>query len=97
MRALFLGHDLGETVAAPRWALFPGTAPLELEQAPEPLILCEPGLDRDIEEAFGHAGWRTRTMTSPDIGSAKWVRRGAHGRTLEALCDTRRQGAVWAA
>jgi gamma-glutamyltranspeptidase/glutathione hydrolase len=97
MRALLLRHDLGETVAAPRWALFPGTAPLELEQAPDPLILCEPGLDRDIVAAFGRAGWRTRAMPSADIGSAKWVGRGAHGRALEAVCDTRRQGAVWAA
>ena len=93
-RVLMRGDALGETVAAPRWALFPGTAPIELQQTADPFILCEPGLDRDIVDAFGGAGWRTRTLPIPDIGSAKWVARGAGGRTVEAVADTRRQGAV---
>jgi hypothetical protein len=45
-------------------------------------------------EAFSQAGWQTRAMSTPDIGSAKWVKRSADGRTVEAVSDTRRQGAV---
>ena len=93
-RILLRGDDLGETVAAPRWALFPGTVPLELAETPDPLILCEPGIDRSTVEAFGQAGWQTRAMSTPDIGSAKWVKRSADGCTVKAVSDTRRQGAV---
>ena len=92
-RILLRGDDLGEAVAAPRWALVPGTAPLELAETPEPFILCEPGLDRSTVEAFDRTGWQTRAMSTPDIGSAKWVKRSADGRTVEAISDTRRQGA----
>ena len=93
-RVLLRGEPLGEAAAARRWALFPGTDPAEHAETRDPLILWEPGLDRGSVQAFELAGWPTRAMPIPDIGSAKWVKRRADGRNVEAVSDTRRQGAV---
>jgi gamma-glutamyltranspeptidase/glutathione hydrolase len=94
-RVLFGDEDIAHAAGAPRWMLFPATAPSDLLDRREPEIRCEPDLDAETRRLFEAAGFRTATMPRADIGSAKWVMRGEGG-NLIAACDTRRDGAVWA-
>jgi gamma-glutamyltranspeptidase/glutathione hydrolase len=92
-RVLFGNEDIAQAAGAPRWMLFPATAPSDLLDRPEPEIRCEPDLDAETRRLFAQAGFRTAAMPRADIGSAKWVMRGEDG-GLVAACDTRRDGAV---
>jgi gamma-glutamyltranspeptidase / glutathione hydrolase len=94
-RVLFGHEDIAQAAGEPRWMLFPGTAPVDLQGGAEPEIRCEPDLDSESRRLFELAGFRTTVMPRADIGSAKWVMRAGQGELI-AACDTRRDGAVWA-
>jgi gamma-glutamyltranspeptidase len=94
-RVLFGHEDIAQAAGEPRWMLFPGTAPVDLQGGVEPEIRCEPDLDSESRRLFEQAGFRTTVMPRADIGSAKWVMREGQGQ-LTAACDTRRDGAVCA-
>jgi gamma-glutamyltranspeptidase len=71
-RVLFRNEDIAQAAGEPRWMLFPGTAPSDLQGGPEPEIRCEPDLDAESRRLFEQAGFRTTVMPRADIGSAKW-------------------------
>ncbi|MBM3649488.1 MAG: hypothetical protein FJX11_17040 [Alphaproteobacteria bacterium] len=93
-RVLDRGEDPGEAVAAPRWSVFPGTNPADLEGARTATVKCEPGLDPALGEAFRAAGFALQRETAANIGSAKLV--GRISDKLGAWADDRREGSVGA-
>lgn len=93
-RVLFQGVPLAEAVAAPRWALHPGTHPHHLAEHPEHVIQYEPGVSPAVLAAFTEEG--LAAMPVADLGSAKWVARSKAGGSLAAVTDHRRDGAVTA-
>lgn len=95
-RVLVHGESMISALAAPRWALFPGTSPLDLMASTGSVVQCEPGLPDDQRAGLGRTGRLLSDMAVPDIGSAKWVVRTRSGASVSAFADRRRDAAVWA-
>ena len=94
VRLVDLGEAPSRAVAAPRWAITPGTAPSDLAAARGDGVKCEPGLDPEIIRALSGAGFAPAYQDSANLGSAKLVGRGAGPGALAAWSDRRRDGAV---
>lgn len=94
-RVLLRGQALGEAAAAPRWMLVPDVRPDGAQSAAKPVVQIEPDLPAETRSALEAAGCDIREMRRADIGSAKWVMRERDG-SLAAVCDTRRDAAVFA-
>ena len=90
-RVLMRNEPLPAAVAAPRWDVYPGTHPHHLATRRSTVVRCEPGIGRDVREAFGGSGFPTETVS--EVGSAKWVAR-SQSNDLIAAADRRRDGAV---
>lgn len=85
-------EDAGTAVEKPRWAVFPGTIPADLASRDDRLIRCEPGLPDNVRLSLEQTGLQTENLREMSIGSAKWSFRDSDH--VEALSDTRRDGAV---
>jgi gamma-glutamyltranspeptidase/glutathione hydrolase len=90
LRVALLGETPAEAVAAPRFAVWPGTTPTDAVHGVGTVVKCEFAMPESVRRAFAEAGFAVAEDAS--IGSLKLV-----GETLEGLtawADTRREGAV---
>jgi len=92
-RLLDFGEAPEAAVAAPRWALVPGTKPKDIATQ-KPGIECEPGVPRETRDAFAAAGFPATEKASLRAGSSKIVGRGVQPGRLGAFADWRREGDV---
>ena len=93
-RLIDLAQSPAAAVAAPRWAITPGTAPFDIATASGEGVNCEPGLPQATLAALAAAGFTPALQPRANIGSAKLVGRGAEPGSLAAWADRRREGAV---
>ncbi len=90
LRVALLNETPAEAVAAPRFAVWPGTAPTDAAHGIGTVVKCEAALPEPTRAAFAEAGFAV--MEDPSIGSLKLI--GASATDLTAWADTRREGAV---
>jgi gamma-glutamyltranspeptidase/glutathione hydrolase len=83
------GQSLEEAIAAPRWALMPGTSPLDIAQQ-QPHVRIDPELDPETRRMFADRGLKIEETADHNVGSVKIVQRAENGNVLEAWCDHRR-------
>jgi gamma-glutamyltranspeptidase/glutathione hydrolase len=92
-RILDLGEAPEAAVAAPRWALVPGTKPRDIAKQ-KPGVECEPGVPREVRDAFAAAALPATEKPDLRAGSSKIVGRDAKPGRLGAFADWRREGDV---
>jgi len=90
LRVAMLGESPADAVAAPRFAVWPGTTPTDAAHGVGTVVKCEPAMPESVWRAFAEAGFAVAEDAS--IGSLKVV--GATAGNLTAWADTRREGAV---
>ena len=90
LRVALLGETPAEAVAAPRFAVWPGTTPTDAGHGVATVVKCEPAMPGRVRRAFAEAGFAVAEDAS--IGSLKLVGETPDG--LTAWADTRREGAV---
>jgi gamma-glutamyltranspeptidase/glutathione hydrolase len=90
LRVGLLNQTPAEAIAAPRFAIWPGTAQTDAVHGLGTVVNCEAALPLNIRSAFAADGFSV--TDSPPIGSLKIVGVSAAG--LTAWTDTRREGAV---
>ena len=90
LRVGLLQETPARAVAAPRFAVWPGTAQTDAAHGVGTVLKCEAALPPAVRAAFAAAGFSI--ADSPPIGSLKLV--GETDAGLTAWADTRREGAV---
>jgi gamma-glutamyltranspeptidase/glutathione hydrolase len=87
-RMIDLNQSPSQTVSAPRWAMLPGTIPLDLSEHSMPYARIDPELSSEMRKMLTEFGMRLVVSTDHNVGSAKLVGKTDHG--LGAWCDQRR-------
>jgi gamma-glutamyltranspeptidase / glutathione hydrolase len=90
LRVALLGQTPAQAVAAPRFAIWPGTAQTDAAHGMGSVVRCEAALPSGVRAGLAAAGFAVGD--GPPIGSLKLV--GDSGVGLTAWADTRREGAV---
>jgi gamma-glutamyltranspeptidase/glutathione hydrolase len=90
LRTMLLGETPSEAIAAPRFAVWPGTYPTDAAHGVGTVVKCEPTMPDAVRVAFTQAGFSVAEDAS--IGSLKLSGTDADG--LVAWADTRREAAV---
>jgi gamma-glutamyltranspeptidase/glutathione hydrolase len=90
LRVALLNETPAESIAAPRFAIWPGTAQTDATHGLGTVVKCEAAVPPGVKAAFAAAGFAV--VDGPPIGSLKLV--GASGPGLTAWADTRRKAAV---
>jgi gamma-glutamyltranspeptidase/glutathione hydrolase len=81
------GQSPEEAIAAPRWALMPGTSPVDIARQP-PHVRIDPELDQDTRRMFADQGLKLEETADHNVGTVKIVHRAENN--LGAWCDQRR-------
>lgn len=92
LRVAVLNETPADAIAAPRFAVWPGTAPTDAGHGLGTVVNCEAAMPGSVRAAFAEAGFTVSEDAA--IGSLKLV--GTHGGQLTAWADTRREAAVGA-
>jgi gamma-glutamyltranspeptidase/glutathione hydrolase len=90
LRTTLLRQTQAQAVAAPRFALWPGTAPTDAPHGVGSVVKCEPAMPDAVRRAFAASGFAVAEDAA--IGSLKLI--GAAQRGIAAWADTRREAAV---
>ena len=92
LRVGLLNETPAEAMAAPRFAIWPGTAQTDARHGLGTVVKCEAAVTPRVRAAFAAAGFAV--VDGPPIGSLKLV--GESDTGLTAWADTRREAAVTA-
>jgi gamma-glutamyltranspeptidase/glutathione hydrolase len=95
-RMIDYGKTPEQAVSAARWAVMPGTIPVELATDPDPVVRIDPELDGETREVFRDMGFQIKEVSDHTIGSAKLVGRSSCGQGVGAWCDQRRDATIFA-
>lgn len=90
LRVALLRETPAEAVAAPRFSIWPGTAPTDGAAGMGTVAKCEAAVPDSVRTALSDAGFTI--AEDPSIGSLKLV--GATAEGLAAWADTRREAGV---
>jgi gamma-glutamyltranspeptidase/glutathione hydrolase len=90
LRVAVMNETPADAIAAPRFAVWPGTAPTDAGIGLGTVLKCEAAMPGKVRAAFAKAGFTLSEDAS--IGSLKLV--GTDGAKLAAWADTRREAAV---
>jgi gamma-glutamyltranspeptidase/glutathione hydrolase len=90
LRVAMLNQTPVEAIAAPRFAIWPGTAQTDAAHGLGTVVKCEAALSRGLRGAFAADGFSV--VDSPPIGCLKLA--GESDGRLTAWADTRREAAV---
>jgi gamma-glutamyltranspeptidase / glutathione hydrolase len=90
LRVGLLDQTPAEAMAAPRFAIWPGTAQTDATRGQGTVVKCETAMPPEQRAFFSDEGFSV--TDSPPIGSLKLV--GQSGSALTAWADTRREAAV---
>jgi gamma-glutamyltranspeptidase len=90
LRVGLLKQTPAQAVAAPRFALWPGTMPTDAPHGLGTVVKCEAAIPDAVRTAFANAGFAVAEEAA--IGSLKLV--GASDDGLAAWADTRREASV---
>ncbi|HVX99037.1 MAG TPA: gamma-glutamyltransferase [Pseudorhodoplanes sp.] len=94
-RLIDLKQPPADAVSAPRWAVLPGTIPLDLSRHAFLFARIDPELPPPMQEALTALGMTLSVSADHNVGSAKLVGRNASG--IGAWCDRRRDTVAAAA
>jgi gamma-glutamyltranspeptidase/glutathione hydrolase len=83
-----------DAVAAPRWAVTPGTRESDIAAAKGDAADCEPGVPEEVRQGLAAAGFAPVVRERYRAGSSKIVGRGRRPGELGAWACWRREGAV---
>jgi gamma-glutamyltranspeptidase/glutathione hydrolase len=88
VRLIDLAQSPADVVSAPRWAVLPGTIPLNLSQQASPYARIDPELSPAMREELTALGLKLVVSAEHNVGSAKLVGQAPEG--VGAWCDQRR-------
>jgi gamma-glutamyltranspeptidase/glutathione hydrolase len=93
-RLVDLGMAPADAVAAPRWAVTPGTREADIAAGRGDGAECEAGVAAAVREGLAAAGFTPAVRPDYRAGSSKIVGRGRRKGELGAWACWRREGAV---